>query len=166
MARICRSRVFMTNKLTDKSDVYSFGVLLLELLMACLSIAHGKNIVREVTFLILRFLHTQVLLHWNVEMLLATSICVLLSGLLWIFERYLPHLQKNGDVLNSLEKHQPSRSAVDDKCRCKMRLKRERSRRECFCMGPYPQKASNHSWGSHWHVYTPTKIWGLKWYWK
>ncbi|KAJ3669098.1 hypothetical protein LUZ60_011048 [Juncus effusus] len=40
---------FLTHKLTDKSDVYSLGVVFLELLTGMRPIAHGKNIVREVT---------------------------------------------------------------------------------------------------------------------
>ncbi|KAJ4751070.1 Leucine-rich repeat protein kinase family protein [Rhynchospora pubera] len=40
---------FLTHKLTDKSDVYSLGVVFLELVTGMRPIAHGKNIVREVT---------------------------------------------------------------------------------------------------------------------
>ncbi|XP_078180886.1 putative LRR receptor-like serine/threonine-protein kinase At1g06840 isoform X2 [Carex rostrata] len=40
---------FLTHKLTDKSDVYSLGVVFLELLTGMRPIAHGKNIVREVS---------------------------------------------------------------------------------------------------------------------
>ncbi|CAI8597059.1 unnamed protein product [Vicia faba] len=40
---------FLTHTLTDKSDVYSLGVVFLELLTGMHPIAHGKNIVREVS---------------------------------------------------------------------------------------------------------------------
>lgn len=48
---------FLTHKLTDKSDVYSLGVVFLELLTGMQPISHGKNIVREVTTSISRYVN-------------------------------------------------------------------------------------------------------------
>ncbi|KAJ6871657.1 LRR receptor-like serine/threonine-protein kinase [Populus alba x Populus x berolinensis] len=43
---------FLTRKLTDKSDVYSLGVVFMELLTGMQPIYRGKNIVREVLYVI------------------------------------------------------------------------------------------------------------------
>lgn len=43
----------LTHKLTDKSDVYSLGIVFLELLTGMQPISRGKNIVREVLFIII-----------------------------------------------------------------------------------------------------------------